>query len=750
MRPGRISKLSVFMRYALSYTLVVLALFSGVTFYLYRLTTQQVRENIVNAQINRLTRIAIQHEGYISSMLNTAEEIGLSPHIEPFRYDREPWKAYDLQLQLVPYTATNAFCDQVYLHFSGDDRIYSSSSSMTVDMFAQLMCYESTSPEQLRALIQNTARLTMLPAQRLASNLVDGSDPRMVTFLLPLGANPGTSKGVMLFLVKESTYLNMFADAIDGDINTYIFSDGHALACSEDLPIPLDQAMAQAEAGRQDREFAADGKGYLSVSLETRSWGLKYVTVLPISEVNSAVQGALRGILAMLLLIASLGLLLAFWMARRHAKPIQDISDMLSDHTEERRDELQQISTGIRQLTQNNHELISRLDSALPMQRHDFVFRFMKGRFSSREEAVAAGKAVELDIDKPWYAVILCSVPEEWDRPFELNRPPLDALTGIVGAGVELVALKANLYLVFSQEKARLPALADTIRTLGQQGAGRGITAISALHSQFDEAPTAYLEAAAAYDNRFVMGDSQVLAYDAISSDVSDILPKAQKLTTGISQALKLGSRELLDDRISELLHFLKNTRMSPFAFRMIYNDVIDTLTRSQAAELAVGHDARDMYDIFSLSSCQSIDDLDELLRRLCDTLLTGAEEENTGKTADEEDVIAQATRYMEEHYSDPEISMAAIAESFDLSTTRFSLSFKERMDMTPLDYLTLLRCERAKVLLEQTDLTIRDIGTQVGYYDSGSFIRRFKQLTGETPLQYRRGHGQPQNESDA
>ena len=212
-------KLSVFMRYALSYTLVVLVLFSGVTVYLYRLVERQVRENIVNTQINRLTRIAIQHEGYISSMLNTAEEIGLSPHIEAFSYDREPWKAYDLQLQLIPYTATNAFCDQVYLHFSDDDRIYSSSSSMTVELFTRLMQYEDTDSAELKTLIRDTDRLTILPAQKITSNLVDGSEPRIVTFILPLGANPGTSKGCMLFLVKESTYQNMFADAIDGDIS---------------------------------------------------------------------------------------------------------------------------------------------------------------------------------------------------------------------------------------------------------------------------------------------------------------------------------------------------------------------------------------------------------------------------------------------------------------------------------------------------------------------------------------------------
>lgn len=727
-------KLSVFMRYSLSYTLVVLVLFSGISVYLYRLTQQQVQESIVNTQINRLTRIAMQHESYIASMLNAAEEIGLSPYIEAFHYEQEPWKAYDLQLQLIPYTAASTFCDQVYLHFTEDDRLYSSSSSMTVSLFVQLMRYEHTSPQELEDLIRHTSRMTLLPAQKITSNLVDGSDPRMVTFLLPLGANPGTSKGSMLFLVKESTYQSLFADAIDGNVNTYIFFGDQVLSCSEDLPIDLDQVRAAPAEGRYDRIFRDDGRRYLAVTLPSRSWNMQYAAVLPMADVNSAVLVSSRNTFVFILLIGALGLLLSVWIARRHAKPIRAISGMLPENGHPREDELQQISTGIRALTQSNHELISRLDSALPMQRHSFIFRFVKGRFASREEAVAAAKAVGLEIDLPFYAVILCSDFAGQDRPFELNRPPLDGLPGIVGAGVELMALKASLYLVFSREKERLPALAERIRTEGRQAGGLCVTAISALHARFEEAPTAYLEAATAYDNRFAMGDSRVLAYDSISSDVADILPSAQKLTTGISQALKLGSRELLDERISELLQFLKNTRMSPFAFRMIYNDVINTLTRAQAAEFSAGRSAGDMYDIFSLSSCQSIDDLDEMLRRLCDTLLTG-----TAEGADsEEDVIAQVTRYMDEHFSDPEVSMAAIAESFDLSTTRLSLSFKEKMGMSPLEYLTLLRSEHAKLLLEQTDLTIRDIGAQVGYYDSGSFIRRFKQVTGVTPLQYR------------
>ena len=141
---------------------------------------------------------------------------------------------------------------------------------------------------------------------------------------------------------------------------------------------------------------------------------------------------------------------------------------------------------------------------------------------------------------------------------------------------------------------------------------------------------------------------------------------------------------------------------------------------------------------VITVEVCQSIDDLDDLLRSLCGRLLSGEAGKDGG--AEEEDEIAQAARYMEEHYSDPEISITALADSFELSMTRFSLSFKEKMGMSPLDYLTLLRVEHAKELLASSELTIRDISAQVGYYDSGSFIRRFKQVTGETPLQYRRG----------
>ncbi len=605
----RKSRSSVFIRYAFSYIAVVLLLFFSITGYLYVRLSARAREDIIENQINRLSRISAQHESYLSAMLNTAEEIGLSPDIGFFRYDEEPWKAYDLQLKLVPYTTTaNTFCGQVFLYFSGDDRIYSSSSSMELSLFARMMRYESVPMERLTSLIKSADRLTILPAQQVSSTLVDSS--RVVTFLVPLGTSPGAVRGLLIFPVKDSVYQSLFADAIEGHLNTYILQDDTLLSSSEELSVPRDQLDTSLETA--SRFFRWDGQDWTQITFSGGNRGLSYTAVLRNADINSSVGQQILSNLAILPVFVFLSLVLALWMAKRHASPIRAITGMLSrQENGEPRDELQQISTGIRQLTTRNQELRSRLDLALPVQRHDFVFRFVKGRFASREEAVSAGRAVGLEIDRPVYAVILSGGSGGDDHPLDPESPPFSEFTGYSGAGVELVALKASLYLVFADDPATLSGIAELIRREGESGGGRCVTAVSVAHSDFSEAPSAYLEASAAYENRFVMGSQKVLRYSDISSNLPEILPQARRITTSISQALTLGSREVLDVRISDLLHFLKNTNMSPFAFRMIYSDVINSLIHTHSAALSGSGPVHEIYNIFSLTSCQPIDVLD-------------------------------------------------------------------------------------------------------------------------------------------
>jgi len=187
-----------------------------------------------------------------------------------------------------------------------------------------------------------------------------------------------------------------------------------------------------------------------------------------------------------------------------------------------------------------------------------------------------------------------------------------------------------------------------------------------------------------------------------------------------------------MNTQLDELVRYLRDTDMSLFAFRLIYNEIIGAIMSvvSERDET----DALKYYDLFTLSDCRSLDELDGILRKVLNDVIESGRDEN------QRPLIQNILAFMTESYTDSAFALSAVAEKFNLTTTRLTLEFKENMRMTPSDYLTMLRMEHSKKLLKQSDLSIKDVCTESGYNDVSSYIRRFKQYTGVTPLQYRQG----------
>ena len=83
------------------------------------------------------------------------------------------------------------------------------------------------------------------------------------------------------------------------------------------------------------------------------------------------------------------------------------------------------------------------------------------------------------------------------------------------------------------------------------------------------------------------------------------------------------------------------------------------------------------------------------------------------------------------------EISLDSCAERIGTSSYTLSKSFNKILGINFIDYLTDLRIQKAKELLEGTDMKIGDIAERVGYRHS-YFNRIFKKQTGVTPSQFR------------
>ena len=94
---------------------------------------------------------------------------------------------------------------------------------------------------------------------------------------------------------------------------------------------------------------------------------------------------------------------------------------------------------------------------------------------------------------------------------------------------------------------------------------------------------------------------------------------------------------------------------------------------------------------------------------------------------------------YIHANSFDPDLNLSDISLHFNLSNDYISSMVKTMTGLAFKEYVTDLRMRRACTLLvERRDMTITEVSEAVGYRKVSNFIRKFKELYGVTPSQYR------------
>ena len=173
-------------------------------------------------------------------------------------------------------------------------------------------------------------------------------------------------------------------------------------------------------------------------------------------------------------------------------------------------------------------------------------------------------------------------------------------------------------------------------------------------------------------------------------------------------------------------------------AFIHVQNDRVQALPLQQSMQL------------FAAEAAQSCLGSYVVLKRLADILLLQLIREHVSSStcrdtgwlrALSDPRIGGAVRSMHERIEQP-WTVGELASVAGMSRSAFASRFKEVVGETPLDYLTRWRVYRATVLLREGDRKLTEIANAVGYDSDGSFNKTFKRILGVTPGEYRRaGH---------
>lgn len=98
-----------------------------------------------------------------------------------------------------------------------------------------------------------------------------------------------------------------------------------------------------------------------------------------------------------------------------------------------------------------------------------------------------------------------------------------------------------------------------------------------------------------------------------------------------------------------------------------------------------------------------------------------------------------QVTQRITSGYSDSNLSPTRIADEMGMSSAYLGRVFRESMQISINQYINQVRIQRATELLRDTTIPVETIAGEVGFSNAKYFYVVFKNITGQTPLQFRK-----------
>lgn len=139
------------------------------------------------------------------------------------------------------------------------------------------------------------------------------------------------------------------------------------------------------------------------------------------------------------------------------------------------------------------------------------------------------------------------------------------------------------------------------------------------------------------------------------------------------------------------------------------------------------------------LPAIMGMTELSQLKKWFVEKIVAACRNILSKRTEKSNSIIEMAKDYIKSNYR-KDISLDDVSRVVNISPYYFSKLFKEDTGENFIEYLTGVRIEKAKELLNTTECSMKEICAIVGYSDPNYFSRSFKKNVGVTPTEYKEG----------
>lgn len=325
---------------------------------------------------------------------------------------------------------------------------------------------------------------------------------------------------------------------------------------------------------------------------------------------------------------------------------------------------------------------------------------------------------------------------------FSLSNMVRKAAANHVQAEVFLFASNVICLIGDEQEKIdeSLDVLAKEIYESAKKLYHQRVTiGISEQYDRISETKNAFQSTIEAINYAGVYGKGHILSISDIDPPESQQFGLTEELESQLLLAIKLGEKEELDRLVDKVLTatFASTARFQA-NIRLVLGEVFIICMRAMRES---GVELEEKFvDQFAFSQdmmeYEHIDNMKKRLSSFCRKMMEKIQQHRAFQTTS---LAEQGKKYVDQHYSDPELSMKKVSQKLLISPSYFSAVFKKEIGCSFTEKLTEIRMKKAKELVLSTDMKMFEIASQCGFTDQHYFSYSFKKYYDQSPSKMRK-----------
>lgn len=738
---------ALFIKYLMSYVIILLFCILIMVFFVNNRFIGVLKDELIANNVNTLHRVMYIVDANIKQFGSIQTHIQMNRILNPYYALNDPNLAIDAQRELGKYLASNSIIRDIIIYFRGDSYIYSSKSSYSIPLFINhAFRYSHWTEEDFKKELNSLKIPKVRPAEEVTK--YDGEPERMITFLNPISSFGTAAKTTVLFLVNEQSFTKIINDNFGGyhssilildQTNQVITSSNNSISLTSDR---LKEYLAGSE-NHFTKMVEIDNRKMLVSVLKSDETGWKYIALTPLQEVLKKTDGIQAQFILVVLLLLVLGSIIIYFNMQTNYKPIYNLKNYakrILQHANKSDNEFDVVKNTIDFLSNQNKSLIT----STRIASKDFILdNLLKGRIYTLEDLQSQGGLFAISFRNPLYLVVIVLLHKQQAIKYQAVPEMLDQFeritnlffNGYVREHLDQKRMVCILSLDELQSEGLLAELEAFQIRLREAIDIQTTLGVGNVYHDVKDVPLSYVEASAALDYRLVKGNGNIILNEELSHQEDSLDSYPHKELDTLKSLIKQGNDLEIEHVLNNIINYIKTCNTPLFVARGLCFDILNVIWRTLTEinkELLLPKD--DYPNASMLAEFETIEELTNLVKSICSNLCSFIRE---NKVAKDQSLIADAVSYIQSHYANCDFSIQNMADHFGMTLTNLSQYFKNQTGQTIIDYTTNLRMNKAKELLMSSDITLNELSAQVGYLNSSSFIRRFKQITGLTPGQY-------------